>query len=109
MYEALFGSPTAEKVLLYIQNYGEGHANGIAKTFKVAPSQVYKQLLRLEANGILVSKAVGRTHSFTLNPRLALKAELSVLLEKILDLLPEEQKTKYFRQRTRPRRTGKRL
>jgi predicted ArsR family transcriptional regulator len=107
MYEAIFGSPTAERVLLYIQNYGEGHANGIAKTFKIAPSQVHKQLLRLESNGILVGKTVGRTHTFVINPRLAIKNELSGLLEKTLSLLPDEQKAKYFRQRTRPRRTGK--
>ncbi len=109
MYEAIFGSPTAEKVLLYIQNYGEGHANGIAKTFKTAPSQVHKQLIRLEKSGILVGKTAGRTHTFIINPRLAIKAELSSLLERILSLVPDDQKAAYFRQRTRPRRTGKKL
>lgn len=109
MYEALFGNPTAEKVLLYIQNYGEGHANGIAKTFGISPSQVYKQLLRLEKGGILMGRTVGRTRAFAISPRLAIREELSSLLEEILLFFPEEQKNKYFRQRSRPRRTGKAL
>lgn len=109
MYQALFGNATAEKVLLYIQNYGEGHANGIATTFAISPSQVHKQLLKLEENGILIGKNVGRTRSFQLNPRLPIKKELAQVLEKILSLLPEEQLERYYRQRTRPRRTGKAL
>lgn len=109
MYEALFGNKVAEKCLLYIANYGEGHINGIAKTFAIAPSQVERQLKKLEAGGILVNKAVGNTKMFSINPRLGIRKELSQLLEQMLLLLPETETKKFYRERRRPRRTGKAL
>lgn len=109
MYEALFGNQVAEKCLLYIQNYGEGHINGIAKTFGFSPSQVQLQLRKLEDAGVVVSQFSGNIRLFKINPRLAIKGELSALLEKILLLTPEKETQKYFRQRTRPRRSGKKL
>jgi DNA-binding transcriptional ArsR family regulator len=109
MYEALFGNKVAENVLLYIVNYGEGHINGIAKTFDIYPSQVDRQLKRLEAASILVSRDVGNMRMFALNPRLPIKNELSELLERILGLLSDDQTQSYFRERRRPRRSGKRL
>jgi hypothetical protein len=109
MFQALYGNAVAEKVLLYIANYGEGYINKIAKTYEISPSQVQKQLMRLEAGGILVSRLTGNLRVFTFNPRLAIKKELMVLLEKQLSLQPEEITKKYYRERTRPRRTGKEL
>lgn len=109
MYKALFGNDVAEQCLLYIVNYGEGHIRGIARTFDISPGQVQPQLEKLEANGILVSQFSGNTKNFRINPRLAIKAELTELMEKILTLLPEEETEKYFRDRRRPRRTGKAL
>lgn len=109
MSHALYGNAVAEKVLLYIANYGEGYINKIAKTYEISPSQVQKQLIRLEAGGILVSRLTGNLRVFTFNPRLAIKKELLLLLEKELSLLPDQIIKKYYRQRTRPRRTGKEL
>lgn len=109
MYEALFGNETAEKSLLYIVNYGEGHINGIASTFEISPGQVQRTLKKLEAGGILVSQFSGNARMFKINPRLVFKKELTVLLEKILMSLPKEVIKKYYRQRRRPRRTGKEL
>ncbi len=109
MYKDLFGNPVAERCLLYIANYGEGHINGIAKTFATSPGQVQRQLEKLEAGGILVSQFTGNTRNFRINPRLAVRAELSALLEKILSLLPESEVAKYYRERRRPRRTRKKL
>ena len=107
MIETLVGNRVAEKCLLFIANYGEGYINGIAKTFDIAPSQVKKQLERLEAGGIFVNKMSGHTKLFMFNPRLAYRKELQVLLEKALSLLPKSELTKFYRQRRRPRRTGK--
>ena len=109
MYSALFGNSTAEKVLLYIANYGEGHTRVIASTFELSTSQVYQQLIRLEKDGILIAKQAGRTKTFSVNPRLAIKKPLLQLLEEILLLMSDDEKKKYFRQRTRPRKTGKQL
>lgn len=34
--DALFGSRSAAQTLLFLQNYGEGYARGIATTFDVS-------------------------------------------------------------------------
>lgn len=109
MIEGLVGNSTAEKVLLYIENYGEGYSSAIASTFDLAKSQVYKQLLRLEAEGILVAQQKGNIRFFSFNPRLPYLEELSSLLKKVLSLQSRTDIEKYYRQRQRPRRTGKRL
>lgn len=106
---AIFGNDTAGRVLLYVQNYGEGHARAIAQTYGLSHSVVQKQLLRLEAEGVLVSQPKGRTRVFTWNPRYALRTELAALLEKALSLLPSADRERWFMKRTRPRRTGKAL
>src|SRR4030095_3094051 len=109
MYDTLFGNNVAKLCLLYIVNYGEGHINGIARTFGVSASQVQRQLIKLEEEGVLISQFSGNTRIFRINPRLAIKTELTALVEKMLALLPESENEKYFRQRRRPRKTGKAL
>lgn len=109
MYSALFGNEVAKLCMLYIVNYGEGYIRAISRTFDIAPSLVRAHLEKLEADGILISQFVGTTKVFRFNPRLAIKAELTELLEKILTLMPEDETEKYFRERRRPRRTGKSL
>ena len=102
VYNTLFGNNVAKLSLLYIVNYGEGHINGIAKTFEVSPSQVQRQLEKLEGDGILVSQFSGNTKNFRINPRLFIKDELTTLIEKMLAVLPQSETQKYFRQRRRP-------
>ncbi len=109
MIENLLGNQTVEKVLLYIVNYGEGHTSGIAQTFDLPKSQVRKQLLRLEDGGVVVGRSVGNIRMFQFNPRCPYKKELELLLEKVLSLASKEDQEKYYRQRRRPRRTGKSL
>lgn len=107
--EALFGSRSAAQTLLFLQNYGEGYARHIAVTFGVSHMAIQRQLLRLEAEGVLVSRVVGKTRVFTWNPRSATVKNLRKFLEAELERLPEDITQKYFRQRQRPRRTGKEL
>ncbi len=109
MIEALVGNNTAEKILLYITNYGEGYISGMAETFQISKSQVSKQLLRLENGGILVARTKGSVRIYTFNPRCFYKKELENLLQKILSQIPRDEIEKYYRQRQRPRRAGKPL
>ncbi len=109
MIEALLGNSTIEKILLYITNYGEGYISGIADTFQISKSQISKQLLRLEDGGILVARDKGNLRIYTFNPRCFYKNELENLLRKILSQIPRDEIEKYYRQRQRPRRTGKPL
>ena len=109
MIESLVGNKTAEKVLLYIVKYEQGHTSGIAQTFDLPKSQVRSQLIKLENGGVLVGRSVGNLRMFQINPRCPFKKELEALLEKILSLISEKDLEKYYRQRRRPRRTGKEL
>ena len=107
--DALFGSRSAAQTLLYLQNYGEGYARQIATTFDVPHMAIQRQLRRLEAEGLLVSRMIGNTRLFTWNPRSAMVKDLRKFLEAELDRLSDDATQQYFRQRRRPRRTGKAL
>jgi hypothetical protein len=39
-------------VLLYLQNYGSGHGNGIVQAFELSVSVAQKQLQKFETGGI---------------------------------------------------------
>jgi DNA-binding MarR family transcriptional regulator len=107
LLSGLLGTETAEKALLYLQNYGSGHPTAIAATFEIAVSQVQRQLERFEREGLLVSRLVGRTREYQWNPRYLFLDEVRALLEKALASLPDAYRDRYFRARTRPRRKGK--
>jgi DNA-binding transcriptional ArsR family regulator len=105
--DALFGSRAAAQVLFFLQNYGEGHARRIASTFEAPRTGIVRQLKRLEAHGLLVSRQVGSTRVFSWNPRSITARDLRVFLEAELERLPRDVTERYFRQRQRPRRAGK--
>jgi DNA-binding transcriptional ArsR family regulator len=108
--EALFGGKAAAKVLLFVENYGEGYASSMARTFEVPLSEIQKQLKKFEDAGILVSRKVGTSRMYTWNPRDPALDGLRQILQSTLDYgIPKERLTKYFRQRRRPRRKGKPL
>ena len=108
MLEGVFGNASAERVLLYLEQYDRGYAQAIADTFgDISLSMVQRQLERLERAGVLVSVLEGRTRVFTWNPRYPFLGEIRLLLAKALRSLPAEERRRYFAQRRRPRRTGK--
>ena len=109
MLGTLLGNKAAERVLLYLANYGQGYAREIAATYGSSVSVILKQLARLEEGGIVVSRTLGRTRLYELNPRWYFYKELKALLEKALGALPAEEVKQYYRARQRPRRAGKPL
>ena len=109
MLEAILGSVTAEKVLLYQQSCGQAYGREIAATFDISNSQVQEQLLKLESGGLLVSQLVGRTGLYQWNPRNPLVPPFRALLEVALDSLPAAEQQRFLRKWTRPRRSGKAL
>ena len=102
LFVSLFGNNTAEKCLLYIQNYGNGYINGIARTFGLSPRQVQMQLDRLERDEILISRFTGNIKLFTFNPECVYIQQLCNLLEHILSSLDQEVTKQFFRERRRP-------
>lgn len=107
--EAIFGSRSAVQALLFIEAYESGYASWIANTFEVPVMAIQRQLRRFESEGVLVSRTVGRTRVFEFNGRNPTVRNLRQFLESELALLPDAEVKRYFRQRQRPRRTGKRL
>lgn len=103
----LFGSKAAYQVLMFMENYEQGYASQISKTFELSLSQAQKQLRKFEELGLLVSRLEGsaRVYYFKRTP---VVDELRKFLRSMLSALPESTITKYYRQRRRPRRQGKR-
>ena len=108
MLEGIFGNASAEKVLLYLEEYEEGYATAIARRFDgLSLHMAQRQLDRFERAGALVSTLKGRTRLYSWNPRYAFRRELRSLLAKALELLPASERKLYFSERRRPRRAGK--
>lgn len=109
MIEAIVGSEGAERVLLFLAARGSGYPREIAACWSMDVSTVQNQLLRMERDGLLVSRKVGRTRVFEFNPRYVFKQEVEALLGKALTHLPPDIQAQLTLQRKRPRRTGKPL
>jgi DNA-binding transcriptional ArsR family regulator len=107
--ETLFGGATAAKVLMYLQNYEEGYASGISKTFGLPLSMVQRQLGKFERGGILSSRLVGNSRMFTWNARNPTVAPLRALLADSFRYIPKDEINRFYRERRRPRRTSKSL
>lgn len=107
--EALFGNRTAACVLLFLQCYGEGHAQRIANTFGFGLNMTQRQLKRLEQEGVLVSRRLGNLRLFSFNERNPTVRNLRSFLEGELVSLPEAAQQQFFRQRQRPRQSSKLL
>jgi hypothetical protein len=108
MLEGIFGNASAEKVLLYLEQYEEGYATAIARCFdELTLHMAQRQLERFERAGALVSSLKGRTRLYTWNSRYVFRKELRSLLAKALKQLPTEERKRYFSERRRPRRAGK--
>jgi DNA-binding transcriptional ArsR family regulator len=107
MLEGLFGNIIVEKIFFFLITYNEGYPLGIAKVFGVSVNRIQQQLKRLENSGIVTSRLLGKVRLYTFNPRYPFLKELKQLIEKAFEFVPDAEKEKFYRQRTRPRRAGK--
>jgi len=103
----LFGSESAYRVLMYLENYDQGYASAIARTFDISLNQAQNQLKKFEEIGLLVNRLEGTTrmYYFKMSP---VTDALRIFLRSMLDLLPRATITKHYRERRRPRRFDKR-
>ncbi len=104
---ALFGSESAYRVLMFLENYDKGYASQIAKTFGMSLNQAQNQLRKFEETGLLTSRSEGtaRMYYFKRSP---ITDALRTFLRSMLERLPKTTIDAYFRQRRRPRRYAKR-
>lgn len=107
--EPLLGSTNAERVLMFILARDEGYSRQIARFFDADPDSIQKQLTRMEASSILVSRSAGRTILYEFNPRYPFLPELKSLLEKALEFYPDKERERLLMNRRRPRKKDKPL
>lgn len=107
MLEGLFGNITIERIFFFLATYKEGYPSGMAKTFEVPVNMIQQQLKRLEDSGIVASRLVGKVRLYTFNPRYPFLKELEALIAAAFEFIPDPEKEKFYRRRTRPRRAGK--
>ncbi len=109
MLTPLFGTENSERVLIFLLARNEGYAREIAQIFDTNLYAIQRQLDKLEAGGVLVSRTAGRTRLYQFNPRYPFLTELKQLLEKAFSFYPEEVRENLVMNRRRPRQRGKPL
>jgi hypothetical protein len=109
MLESILGSISCERVLIFLAARDEGYAREIATFYTSSLAPVQKQLDKLEAGGVLVSRTVGRTRLYVFNPRYPFLAELKTLLTKALSFYDQDLQSRLLLDRRRPRRRAKPL
>ena len=109
MIESLLGNINKERILLYLYTQGSGYAQEITRVFGVSLRSIQLQIKNLEDGGVIAGFQKGKTRVYEFNKRYFFLNELKALLKKLFEATPEEEKEKFYRQRQRPRRAGKRL
>ncbi len=107
MLQAILGSQSAERVLMYILTRGEGFAREMARFYDSGMSPLLKQLEKLERAGILAGRDAGRTRLYSFDPRYPFLDELKALLQRALDFYPDSEREALLVTRRRPRRKRK--
>lgn len=105
----LFGTENSERVLIFLLARNEGYAREIAQFFATNLYAIQRQLDKLEAGGILVSRTAGRTRLYQFNPRYPFLNELRQLLEKAFSFYPDQVRQDLTMNRRRPRKRDKPL
>ena len=109
MLTSILGTENSERVLMFLLTRNEGYAREIAQLFDTNLYAIQRQLDKLEAGGVLVSRTAGRTRLYQFNPRYPFLSELKQLLEKAFSFYPEDVRENLLMNRRRPRRRDKPL
>ena len=109
MLTPLFATVNSERVLIFVLTRNEGYAREIADFFDANLYAIQRQLDKLEAGGVLISRQAGRTRLYQFNPRYPFLNELKQLLEKALSFYPEDIREDLLMNRRRPRKRDKPL
>jgi predicted ArsR family transcriptional regulator len=105
--KGILRAESQEKILLYLLVRESGYGKAIAELFGLSTNSVQKQLARLEEDGVVVSRPVGRMREYRRNPRYAFSAPLRKLLKSALEVYPDTVVNELAMPRTRPRKAGK--
>lgn len=98
---------TQEKILIYLLSRKTGYGKAIAEFYSLSPNATQKQLARLEEDGVVVSRLIGKLREYELNPRYPFVQPLKDLLKAALRAYPDTIKQELTMSRSRPRKAGK--
>ncbi len=107
--KGILRAESQEKVLIYLLLQGSGYGKQIAEFFGMPTNPVQKQLARLEMDGVIVSRLIGKVRQYELNPRYPFMEPLKALVKSAVPAYPPEVSRQLMVQRTRPRQAGKSL
>lgn len=96
-----------EKVLIYLLLRSSGYAKSIAEFYGTPVNPVQKQLARLEIDGVVVSRLIGKVRQYELNPRYPFLRALRELLKAAVAAYPPDIVSELMVERVRPRQAGK--
>jgi predicted ArsR family transcriptional regulator len=103
-----FGGQTRTRVLLALHLMGESYPRELARILEVSLWGAQQALRRLELDGLVAGRSMGRTKVFRINPRYFAYRDLQRYLQRLTE--PEENlRERVAAIRRRPRRTGKPL
>ena len=105
--KSLFGSLSRERILTFIAAREQGYARQIAGFWECPDMPIKRELNRLESDGVLTARSLGRTIMYCINPRFFLRKELVALLMRIIEAYPPDWKERLLYDRRRPRAKGK--
>jgi DNA-binding transcriptional ArsR family regulator len=103
-----FGSMTRTRALVALSLLGASYQRELSRLLEASPSVVQKALSSLERDGLVSGRMMGRTRTYSLNPRFFARAELDALLRRLAEADADLQ-ARTAELRRRPRRAGKSL
>jgi len=107
--KGILRAETQEQILLYLLVREKGYGKAIAEFYKASQNAVQKQLIRLEADGVVVSRAIGKLREYELNPRYPFIQPLKALLKASLAAYPKKRQNELTLTRERPRKAEKKI
>jgi predicted ArsR family transcriptional regulator len=109
MLSPLLRTENSERILIFLLARTEGYAREIAQFFDTNLYAIQRQLDKLEAGGVLISRTAGRTRLYQFNPRYPFLKELKQLLQKAFLAYPQETYDGLLMNRRKPRNRDKPL
>ena len=103
-----FGSITRTRVLVSLNLLGSSFQRELARLLDSSPSVVQKAFTSLERDGLIAGRMMGRTRSYTLNPRYFARSEFGAFLKRLAEA-DRDLQARTAELRRRPRRAGKPL
>lgn len=107
MLNKLFGNDTLALIFLNLYHYGEVYSALVEKNTGISSRPVLNQLNKMEEEGILISRVVGRSRLYQFNPKNPVIKPLKEIINITYSNMNIKMKEKMFKERLRPRAKGK--